>query len=103
MTLEELMLKRRSVRKYKDTPVPDELIDKLLHYGMSGPSACNRCPWEFYVVTNKDILDKINLFAKSSALPLSLPERTTTLSPVLTCIFVLMFFPPFAFTQEFTV
>ena len=59
MTLEELMLKRRSVRKYKDAPVPDELIDKLLHYGMSGPSACNRCPWEFYVVTNKDILDKI--------------------------------------------
>lgn len=58
-TLEELMLKRRSVRKYKEQPVEKEKIDKLLHYAMSAPSAVNRQPWEFYVVTNKDMLQQI--------------------------------------------
>ena len=64
MTLDELMLKRRSVRKYKDKEIPFELIDKLLHYAMSGPSACNRCPWEFYVITNKEVLVKIETAGK---------------------------------------
>lgn len=59
MNLDELMLKRRSVRKYLPNKVEEDKIDKLLHYAMSGPSAVNRQPWEFYVVTNEDILDKI--------------------------------------------
>ena len=59
MTLEDIMLKRRSIRKYKDQEVEIEKIDKLLHYAMSAPSAVNKQPWEFYVVTNKEILDKI--------------------------------------------
>lgn len=59
MTLEELMLKRRSVRKYTHQKVEEEKIDKLLHYAMSGPSAVNRQPWEFYVVTKEEMLQKI--------------------------------------------
>ena len=55
MNLEELMLKRRSVRKYLPTKVEEDKIDKLLHYAMSGPSAVNRQPWEFYVIQNKEI------------------------------------------------
>lgn len=56
---EELALKRRSIRKFTNEPVPDELIEKLLHIGMSGPSACNRKPWEFYVITNEDVLKQL--------------------------------------------
>ena len=52
MELKEALLKRRSVRKYKDIPVTDEQIEELLHAAMSGPSACNKTPWEFYVVKN---------------------------------------------------
>lgn len=59
MTLEEIMLKRRSVRKYLDKEVEKEKIDKLLHYAMSAPSAVNKQPWEFYVVTNKEVLASI--------------------------------------------
>ena len=33
-----------------------ELIDELLHAAMSGPSACNKQPWEFYVVTSPEKL-----------------------------------------------
>lgn len=59
MELSEALLKRRSIRKFKGEAVPDELIEELLHAGMSGPSACNKQPWEFYVVTNPEILDKL--------------------------------------------
>ncbi len=52
MEFAEVMLKRRSIRKFTTQPVSDELVTKLLHYGMAGPSACNRCPWEFYVITS---------------------------------------------------
>ena len=59
MEVKEALLKRRSVRKYKDIPVTDEQIDELLHAAMSGPSACNKTPWEFYVVRNGTKLDKV--------------------------------------------
>lgn len=59
MELKDVMLKRRSVRKFKKDLVSFEQIDTLLHYGMSGPSACNKQTWEFYVVTNKDKLKEL--------------------------------------------
>ena len=59
MELEEVLQKRRSVRKFTEEAVPEELIDKLLHAAMSGPSACNRKPWEFWVVTEPETLEKL--------------------------------------------
>ena len=58
MNLKEIMYARRSIRKFKDTKVKDEDIKYLLEAAMSAPSACNRTPWEFYVVTNQEVLDK---------------------------------------------
>ena len=59
MELKDVLLKRRSIRKFMDQKVSDELINELLHAGMSGPSACNRQPWEFYVIKNEEMLVKI--------------------------------------------
>ena len=59
MELNEVLLKRRSIRKFTDEPVSEEDVLKLLHAGMSGPSACNRTPWEFFVVTNPEVLEKL--------------------------------------------
>ena len=56
MELKEVLLRRRSVRKFTDEPVSEEHIQELLHAAMSGPSACNRQPWAFYVVTNPDMV-----------------------------------------------
>lgn len=66
MELNEVLLKRRSVRKFTEEPVSDEDISKLLHAGMSGPSACNKTPWEFFVVTNPEILEKLRKSARYS-------------------------------------
>lgn len=57
MELKEVLLKRRSIRKFTDQPVDDAMIEELLHAAMSGPSACNRQPWDFYVVTRQDTLE----------------------------------------------
>ena len=56
MELKDVLLKRRSIRKFTDQKVSDEIINELLHAGMSGPSACNRQPWEFYVIKNEEML-----------------------------------------------
>ena len=66
MELKEVLKARRSIRKYKDEPVSKEDIDYLLHAAMSGPSACNRTPWEFYVITNKETLEKLRKASRFS-------------------------------------
>lgn len=70
MELKEVLLKRRSVRKFKIDKVSDEIINELLHAAMSGPSACNKRPWEFYVVKNEEKLKglkKSTLFTRMDA------------------------------------
>lgn len=70
MELKEALLKRRSIRNFKELDVSDDLIEELLHAAMSGPSACNKTPWDFYVITNKDKLDelrKVTLFTRHFA------------------------------------
>ena len=47
---------RISVRKYQAKDVEQEKIEKLLRAAMAAPSACNQQPWEFYVVTNQDVI-----------------------------------------------
>ena len=66
MELKEVLLKRRSVRKFTDEPVSDEMIEELLHAAMSGPSACNKKPWEFYVITNAQVLEELKSASKFS-------------------------------------
>ena len=51
---------RISVRKYEDRPVETEKIMEILKAGMQAPSACNQQPWEFFVVTDKEKIQKLS-------------------------------------------
>ncbi len=51
---------RTSIRNFADRPVEREKIVKILQAAMAAPSAGNQQPWEFYVITNKQILDKLS-------------------------------------------
>lgn len=42
---------RRSVRKYQDRTVPRSMIEEIIRAGILAPSAKNRQPWKFVVVT----------------------------------------------------
>lgn len=53
------ILDRKSVRKYKDISVSDEIVEDLLRAGMQAPSAGNEQPWEFIVLRDKEIMKKI--------------------------------------------
>jgi nitroreductase len=50
----EAIAARRSVRKYKDTPVSKELLTKLVDAGRLAPTAHNDQVWEFVVFTDED-------------------------------------------------
>jgi nitroreductase len=54
-----LVQKRRSIRQFKPDPVPDEFIDKIIEVARWAPSGFHTQPWEFVVVKNKEIKDKI--------------------------------------------
>ena len=50
---------RTSVRSYSDKPISQETLTALVKAGMAAPSGGNRQPWEFVVVTDRAILDKL--------------------------------------------
>jgi len=45
-----LIYERRSIRRYTDRDVPEELVEEVLQSAMAAPSACCKDPWEFVVV-----------------------------------------------------
>ncbi len=49
----EAVAARRSVRQFKDAPVSDELVEKILNAGISAPSAGNGQSWHFVVVRDE--------------------------------------------------
>lgn len=53
------ILKRTSVRSYLDKSIEEDKIEKLLRAGMAAPTAVNKQPWHFVVVTDKSLLQKL--------------------------------------------
>lgn len=45
---------RRSVRRFTDTPISDEVMADCLRLAMLAPNSSNLQPWEFYVIDSKD-------------------------------------------------
>jgi len=50
----ELVHKRRSIRRLKPDPFPDEWVEKILETGRWAMSGANAQPWEFIVVKDKE-------------------------------------------------
>jgi len=55
-----LAQKRRSIRSYQDKPVESEKIDMLIEIALRSPSSRGFNPWEFIVVSNQDLLEKLS-------------------------------------------
>ena len=61
-----LLASRRSIRAYRPDPVPNESIQKIIEAARWAPSGGNSQPWEFIVITKKELKDKIaDLFVKA--------------------------------------
>lgn len=50
---------RRSVRRFEDRPLPPELLERILRTACAAPSAHNRQPWRFAVVSPGDTRRKL--------------------------------------------
>ena len=55
----ECIKNRRSIRKFKPTPVTQEQTKALLEAAMLSPSACNTRAWRFVAITNRDVLNNL--------------------------------------------
>ncbi len=60
MTLTDLMLKRRSTRKFNDEKITKEELDKILQAALLAPTSMNRNPCNFMVVERKETLNELS-------------------------------------------
>jgi nitroreductase len=56
-----LIQQRRSVRKYLDKPVEPEKVDLLVEAALRSPSSMGSNPWDFIVVADRGLLEKLSL------------------------------------------
>ena len=82
----ELIKKRRSVREFTDQEISDSDIRKILEAGVAAPSAKNQQPWEFIVIKDKSILNKLSetlspFYAKSKVTIILCMRKDGLLSP----------------------
>ena len=59
----DALLERKSIRRYTDQEVEEEKIEAVLRAGMAAPSGGDQRPWEFFVVRDRDRIERL---AKSS-------------------------------------
>lgn len=59
MDLHQFLRSRRSIRRFKPDPVPDSVIKNILTSATFAPSAHNRQPWRFCVVTDLSVKQKL--------------------------------------------
>lgn len=58
--LYNLTVKRRSIRKFKDTPVSHEDIEYFISCAVNAPSGCNSQCWHFVAVEDKALIERLS-------------------------------------------
>lgn len=60
----EAISRRRSVREYTGDSIPREDLEKIVDAGRLAASGSNRQPWDFIVVTDRAMIDKLKVAAE---------------------------------------
>ncbi|MEZ4370194.1 MAG: nitroreductase family protein [Polyangiaceae bacterium] len=78
MTLDDLLERRRSVRRFKADALTREDIERLLQAAVSAPSASNKQPWRWLVVTNRARLGQLASAVREAteAVQAAIPEQS---------------------------
>jgi len=59
MSFLDLMLNRRSIRRYENKDIPEEVLQQILEAGRQAPSAVNRQPFRFVVVKDHEVMKNL--------------------------------------------
>ncbi len=62
----ELVQNRRSTRRFKTDPVPDDYIDKIIEVARWAPSGFNLQPWEFFVIKDPQLKAEITQICRDA-------------------------------------
>lgn len=60
----EAISQRKSIRKYQDKDIPQEILDKILTAATLSPSGKNKQPWKFYIVRGDKRADMVREIQK---------------------------------------
>ena len=63
----DAIIKRRSIRKYKEEEIPVHMVEEVLRAGLLAPSSKNRQPWKFIVVTGRSKAEMLEVFRQGLA------------------------------------
>jgi len=55
----DLASTRRSIRKYKETDIPEKDIEYFINAAVNAPSGCNSQCWKFIAIKDRNIINKI--------------------------------------------
>ena len=61
MDVFEAIQTRRSIRRYTNAPVPKEDLETIVNAARLAPTGSNRQPWDFIVVTDRDMIVEFKL------------------------------------------
>lgn len=65
----ENIMTRLSVRKFTPEPIGRDTLETIVKAGMAAPTAVNKQPWEFVVVTEREVLDSLDAVHPHANLP----------------------------------
>ena len=60
----EVIKTRKSIRRYKPDPIPDDILDKIWEAARWAPTGENYQPWRLIVIKNPETKKKIGDLAK---------------------------------------
>ena len=66
MDFSELLLKRRSIRDFKDKQVPLKMVNEIIEDSIKAPNSQNLQPWSFIIVQDKDLMKKLSDSSKAA-------------------------------------
>jgi nitroreductase len=67
MDVSQAIAERRSIRKYQDKPLPDEVVRQILEAATLAPSGKNSQPWRFYVVRQDKRAEMVRVMREGMA------------------------------------
>ena len=73
---------RRNVRSYRPDPVPEDDLQRIAEAGWRAPSASNRQPWDFVIVTDPDRLRELSTVWQGARHIASAPAAIALVAPV---------------------
>ena len=63
----DVLVSRKSIRRYKPDPIPDEMLDKILEAARWAPTGENYQPWRFIVIRDQETRNKIGDLSKQGS------------------------------------